>query len=343
MKNSFEKEFDQMMSEKKEIPLKVRKSLDQSYNIIRAKSKKKKVNFIWKRVAAAACALIVTGVVLANENVMASINEFFNFGDKGIEQAVNNGFIQESNSAITDQGIKITLDKHFSDANKLGLNFHLAFEDPSILNNVREVSMDYRLKNGDGEYIYEFIPDTKPLKGDNRYISGSEHQNPILDINTGEIQYDVITDSNEGVIPSLRDAVIEVESVNVFYNTGEIKKIDGNWKLSVASTNKEKLNEIIEYAMQDQSSVIQVSKANANPTSLNLTFSLDGAYEDENTFADMKIVDDDGNEYGVTGFRKSTENNKTIISTNFQTTSYNNSKKLKLIIEGIGEVELLKK
>ena len=343
MKNSFEKEFDQMMSEKKEIPLKVRKSLDQSYNIIRAKSKKKKVNFIWKRVAAAACALIVTGVVLANENVMASINEFFNFGDKGIEQAVNNGFIQVSNSAITDQGIKITLDKHFSDANKLGLNFHLAFEDPSILNNVREVSMDYRLKNGDGEYIYEFIPDTKPLKGDNRYISGSEHQNPILDINTGDIQYDVITDSNEGVIPSLRDAVIEVESVNVFYNTGEIKKIDGNWKLSVASTNKEKLNEIIEYAMQDQSSVIQVSKANANPTSLNLTFSLDGTYEDENTFADMKIVDDDGNEYGVTGFRKSTENNKTIISTNFQTTSYNNSKKLKLIIEGIGEVELLKK
>ena len=203
--------------------------------------------------------------------------------------------------------------------------------------------MDYRLKNGDGEYIYEFIPDTKPLKGDNRYISGSEHQNPILDINTGDIQYDVITDSNEGVIPSLRDAVIEVESVNVFYNTGEIKKIDGNWKLSVASKNKEKLNEIIEYAMQDQSSVIQVSKANANPTSLNLTFSLDGAYEDENTFADMKIVDDDGNEYGVTGFRKSTENNKTIISTNFQTTSYNNSKKLKLIIEGIGEVELLKK
>src|SRR3954447_326400 len=125
MKNSFEKEFNQIMSEDKEIPIKVRQSLDQSYDIIRAKSKKKKVNFIWKRVAAAACALIVTGVVLANENVMASINEFFNFGDKGIEQAVNNGFIQVSNSAITDQGIKITLDKHFSDANKLGLNFHL--------------------------------------------------------------------------------------------------------------------------------------------------------------------------------------------------------------------------
>ena len=170
MKNKFEKEFNQVMNEKKEIPVKVRHSLDQSYDIIRAKSKKKKANFIWKRVATAACALIVTGIVLTNEHVLAGINEFFNFGDKGIEQAVNNGFIQENKSSVTDQGIKITLDKHFSDANKLGLSFQLVFEDPSILNKVREVSMDYRLKNGDGEYIDEFIPDTKPLKSDNKYI-----------------------------------------------------------------------------------------------------------------------------------------------------------------------------
>lgn len=39
----------------------------------------------------------------------------------------------------------------------------------------------------------------------------------------------------------------------------------------------------------------------------------------------------------------STKNNKTIISTNFPITSYNNSEKLKLIVEGIGEVELFKK
>ena len=262
---------------------------------------------------------------------------------KAVEQAVNNGFIQESNSPITDQGIKIALDKHFSDANKLGLNFHLVFEDPSILNDVREVSMDYRLKNGDGEYIDEFIPDTKHLKGDNRYITGAENQNPLLDTKMGRVQYDVLSDSNEGVIPPLKDAVIEVESVNVFYNTGEFKKIDGDWNLSVTNKNKEKPDTIIQYVMLDQSSAIQVSKANANPTSLNLTFSLDGIYENENTFADMKIIDEDGSEYGVTGFRMSTKNNKTIISTNFQTTSYNNSNKLKLVIEDIGEVELLRK
>ena len=342
MKNNFEKEFNQMMNEKKEIPVKVRQSLDQSYNIIRAKSKKNKANFIWKRIAVAACTLIVTGVVLTNENVMASINEFFNFGDKGIEQAVNNGFIQENNSTVTDNGIKITLDKHFSDENKLGISLQLAFDDSTVLKGAREVTMDYRIKNGNGEYIEEFIPDTKPLKGDNKYISGYEEQNPIMDVKAGRVQYDGVFDSNGGVITDLVDAVIEIESIKVFYSTGERKDIDGNWVLPVANKNSDS-NVIIQYSMQDQTSVIEVSKAHANPTSLNLTFSLDGTYENENTFEDMKIVDEDGTEYGVTGFRKITKNNETIISTNFPITSYNNSEKLKLIVEGIGEVELYKK
>ncbi|MGE7184496.1 DUF4179 domain-containing protein [Peribacillus sp. NPDC006672] len=341
MKNNFEKEFNEMMNEKQEMPVKVRQSLDQTYDIIRAKSKKKKANFVWKRVAVAACALIVTGVVLTNEHVMAGINGFFNFEDKGIEQAVNNGFTQENNSTVTDQHIKIILDKHFSDANKLGMSFQLVFEEPSILNNAEEVSMDYRLKNGDGKYIEEFIPDTKPLKGDKIYISSYSYQNPILDIKTGRIQYEVLLNSNEGDIPTLKDAVVEIESVNIFYGTEKNKKIDGNWELSVA--NKEKPNVTGQYAMQDQASVIQVSNAHANPTSLNLTFSLDGIYANENTFANrMKIIDEDGNEYRAKGFDMSTKNKETIISTNFPITSYNNSQKLKLIVEGIGEVELLK-
>lgn len=343
MKNKFEKEFSQIMNENKEIPVKVKQSLNETYDIIRTKSKKKKVNLIWKRVATAACALIVTGVVLTNEHVMAGINGFFNFGDKGIEQAVNEGFTQENNSIATNQDITITLDKHVSDSNKLGLSFQLVFEDPSLLNNVEEVSMDYRLKNGDSEYIGEFIPDTKPLKGENRYITGYEDQTPILDVKTGRVQYDVLLNSNEGIIPNLKDAVIEVETVKVLYGTGVLKKIDGNWELPVANKSDGKSNLIVQYTMQDSASIIQVSEANANPTSLNITFSLNGIYDNENTFAHhMKILDEDGNKYRAKDFGMSTKSNKTTISTNFPITSYNNSKKLKLIVEGIGEVELQK-
>ena len=147
MKTDFEKEFKQAMTEKKEIPVTVRKSLDSAYASIRTQSKKKKNRFIWKRVTAAACALLVTGVVLTNERVIASINDFFNFGDQGIERAVTEGFAQDNNSSATDQNVTITLQQHFSDANKIGLSFQLEFEDPTILDDeVTEVTMDFRLK-----------------------------------------------------------------------------------------------------------------------------------------------------------------------------------------------------
>ncbi|MGE7093723.1 DUF4179 domain-containing protein [Lysinibacillus sp. NPDC048646] len=345
MKNEFEKELKHIMNEEKEMPVKVRESLDQSYAIIRAKSQKKKGNLIWKRIATVACALIVTCVVLTNEQVMAGIHAFFNFGDKGVNRAVTEGFTQEDNSIATDQNIKITLERHFSDTNKIGMSFQLVFEDPAVLNNISEISMDYRLKNGDGEYIEEFLPDTKPLKGDNSYMSGLDYHTSILDSRTGQVQFDVLMDSHKGIIPALKDAMIEIESINLFYSIGELKKIDGTWHLPVDNTFKDQTNSIIEYVMNDTSSIIHVSSAKANPTSTNVIFSVNDIYQNENTFAHhMKIVDEDGNEYqSNSGFSMEIKNNKTIISTNFPITSYNNSKKLIFIVEGVGEAELLKK
>ncbi|WP_167578625.1 DUF4179 domain-containing protein [Jeotgalibacillus proteolyticus] len=336
-----DKKLKNTLNKQEVIPLTVRQTLDETYDSIRNQKRKRKrsVNRTGL-IAAAASTFLIIGFAVSNDTVMAGINKFINFGDKGIEQAAVNGFIQDSDSWATDQGINITLESHFSDANKLGLSFQMEFEDPSMLLNTADVSMDYRLKNGDGEYIDEFIPDTKPLKGDASYISGSTHQNPWLDSKTGRVQYDVVAESNEGAIPPLKNAVIEIESINVFSNTGELVKIDGTWNLSVH--NKEKSNRTATFTMQNESSVIQVSNATANPTSLNVSFAVGGIYEDENTFAEMKILDDKGNEYETNGFTKKTKNNQTIISANFPITSFSDSKKLMLMIEGIGEVELVK-
>ncbi|MTH54089.1 DUF4179 domain-containing protein [Bacillus mangrovi] len=342
MKNNFDQEFHQLMTENKEIPARVRKSIDGSYDYIRMASKKKKKASIWKKTAAAACALMATGMFLSNEQVMAGITDFFAFGDQGIKQALQNGFAQEDHHAVANQGVVITLDKHFSDANKVGLRFELAFDDPSLLKNATEVTLDYRLKNGDGEYVIESIPDTKPLKGEQKVLSGAEEANPVLDSESGIAQYEVLMSSNAGNLPELKGAVIEVESVNVFSSSGKLKKAEGNWDLAVANTKQTK-PKTIHFAMKNPSSVIQVTKAAANPTSLNLIFSVDGIHENENAFANqMKIVDEKGIEYAASSFSMSEEKNKTIISTNFPITSYNSSKQLKLVINGIGKVELVK-
>lgn len=347
MKTDFDKEFEKVMTEEKEMPESVRQSLDSTYELIRAQSKKKKNRFIWKRVTAAACVLLLTGAVLTNEQVRASINEFFSFGDQGIERAVDEGFVQENDSIVTDQNITVKLEQHFSDANKLGMSFQLTFENPAMLeNDVTEVSMDYRLKNGDGEYIIEFIPDTKPLKGNGQSVSSGVEQNSTLDVKTGKVQYELIVDSNKGELPNLKDAVVEIESINVFRGSeyADLQKIDGKWDLAVANPDESKPISIIEYVMDDPSSIIQVTSAKANPTSFNLTFSVDQVFEDESPFVHaMKMIDEKGNEYEVGGFNIETRDNQTHISTNFPITSYDHFDKLKFIIEDIGEVELLKK
>ncbi|MCA1057521.1 DUF4179 domain-containing protein [Rossellomorea aquimaris] len=341
MKDHFEIDLKKRLNEKKELPDSVRESLDEAYSIIRAKSKKKKGIIIWNRVAIAACALLVSVGVLTHKQVMANLNDFFHFGDKGIDQAVHEGYVQEADSIATDQGIKIKLSRHFSDANKVGMSFMLEFEDPSILKNAEEVSMDYRLKNGDGEYIVEFIPDTKPLKGSHYDLSISEQQNPLFDTESRKIQYDVLVSSNNGEIPELKDAVIEVESVNVF-NDARIKKTNGNWELKVGNQKNNTSDGIVRYITKEPSSIIQVSKADAYPTSLNLTFALKGKYENENTFANnMKIIDEKGNEYPATNFSFIFDGEKTVISTNFPFSSYHYSNTLKLIVTGVGEVDLV--
>ncbi|MEI3614260.1 DUF4179 domain-containing protein [Pseudogracilibacillus sp. SO30301A] len=343
MNNNMDKELSQMMNEKREIPNNVRQSVDQAYDLIRSKGKKKKVQYVWKRIAAVACALIVTGIVLTNEHVIAGINGFFNFGDQGVEQALNNGFSQANDSVATDKDIKITLGNYFLDKNKLGVSFQLEFEDPTVLKSMEDMSIDYRIKNGDGEYIVEFIPDTKPLKGEERYISGLDYQLSNVDESTGRAQLDVLMESHQGNIPTLEDAVVEVESVNVFYDIDKLEKIDGDWKLSVTNPEKQNVDTLVQYVMQDASSTIQVSEANANPTSLHISFKVDGTYEDESTFVDqMKVIDEDGKEYFSNGFSRVLKNNETIISTNFPFTSYNTSNYLKLMIDGIGEVDLIK-
>ncbi|MCM3737381.1 DUF4179 domain-containing protein [Bacillus cytotoxicus] len=297
---------------------------------------------MWRKFAAAACCFVIAGSIFTNEHVRANINKLFDFNDKGIERAVDEGFTQKSNSKATDKGITVALDRYFADTNKVGFSFQLTFEDTNIIKKqVKKVSFDYRLKNGDGEYIMESIPDTKPLKGKKMYMSKAEDKNPSIDGKNGKVQYDVVFESNQGVIPKLKDAVLEIESVNVFYENDELKKIDGVWNLPVADTKKEEV--MVEYKQTETNSHIQIISAKANPTSLNLTFSVDEVVVDENTFINMKMIDETGKEYKSKGYSMGVENDKTTVHVNFPITSYDKANTLKIQMKKFGEVELVRK
>ena len=170
-------------------------------------------------------------------------------------------------------------------------------------------------------------------------------QNPILDVKTGEVQYEVIIDSNKGELQPKR-CRSEIESINVFRGSeyADLTKIDGKWDLSVANLEESKPISTIEYVMDEPTSTIQVASAMASPTSFNLAFTVDQVFEDESPFVHtMTIIDEEGNEHESNGFSIETKDNQTHISINFPITSYDNFDKLRFIIEDIGEVELIKK
>lgn len=347
MNDKFEKELEQLFNEKQEMPDVVRESVNRSYDMIRANTKKKKRNKVWKQVAVAACSVIVAGGLFTNEQVRASIIELFRFNDKGIERAVEEGFTERSNSMTVDQGVTVALNQYFADEHKMGFRFSIAFNDTSILQKpVRQISFDYRLKNGDGEYILENIPDTKPLKGTpgKYYISRGDDQLVSLDEKSGNVQYEEIYESEAGNIPILQGAMLEIESVNIFYEDGEMKTIDGTWNLPVENSVKQEKGEQIEYEAIKTSPHLKLSSVKASPTSFNIAFSVDEIVEDENEFIDMKVIDNKGNEYKSSdGYSTDVKGGKTIIYANFPITSYEKLGSITLKTKNFGEIKLKRK
>lgn len=340
MKKNFDEKFERLMTEQYAIPEPVKKRLNMTYDQIQEQSKRKKKKSTGLRITAAACTFLLAGGLLINEEVRASLNDFFSFQDKGIDKALLEGFGENNESAVTDQDVKITLTQHFSDANKLGMSFQFFFIDQTILvEDTTRVSIDYRLKNGDGEYIVESIPDTKTSKRDKIYTSGAEtHFN--IDTKNGVVLYDEVIDSSKGILPTLQDAVIEIESINFFSEaTEKLQKVEGEWHLPLKNQNSHDV--LFDYVAKKNHPTIELISAVASPTSLNMQLIVESEpFGPEGQF--MWIVDEAGLEYETNGYHLNENDGKTTVDVNFPISAYENAKKLRLVIENMGELELRK-
>lgn len=348
MENNFEKELDNELQKETEIPTVVRNSLDNVYELIKHKSKKK---VLWKRGIVAACCLVMVGTLLTNDSVIAMISPFFNFNDKGIERSVKEGLVQINSSSSVDKKIKISLDNYFYDSNKLGLSFKLKFDDIKLLKgDIVKIGLSYIIKNGNGEYIDENISHKKLKKGKENIIGLSNEINPIMDLKNGEVQYDVVLESSKGNIPKLENAIIEVESVNIFYKetyqdfyknvNDKLKAIDGAWSLAI--NNKQEEIKYVEYESPNNKSKIEILSAKSSPTSFNIKFALNTIFKNNKLFSieSIKLVDEKGKEYKSNGWVLEEKDGKTIISTNLPVSSYENINKYKLIFSNIGECKI---
>lgn len=325
------------------IPDKIRSTLDETYKEIKKESARRKKKQYVQRTIASAAAVIVMGVVIMNDDVQASFSQLFQ-GDRGVNKAISEGYVQKDGGSIRDQGIEVTLSEHFYDDRKLGMKVVLDFDDPDQLNEVDSVSMDYRLKNGDGTYLIEMIPDTKPLKGDgNIYFSAGDEQ-AFMNVNEGVVAFESLHENtNKEKLPEIHDAALEIERIKL-WNDNEFESVDGEWNISMNDMKKRNDIKPIHYVAME-AAPIKIIEATANPTSLNLEFEVEGDYRKrEHDLTAMVIVDSEGNEYSTNLYNHSSGDNykTTTVTTTFQISSYDNMSSLTFSIGEIGEVKLSK-
>ena len=334
MVDSFEKEISKTLTQNSEIPEVVRKSLDNTYGII---NKKHRSNGIWnkslKRIAVVACGIFILGALVGNGAVIAGAKTFFN--DQGIVRVFEKGLFQTENTLIKDENISLTLDSYFYDSNKICLIINMKIDDINTLKYIENVSLDFRLRNGNGEYIAEIIPDTKPLKGEIiPYVVNAAEMRSSININKGEVQFFIVLESMKGAIPILNNAVLDVESVNLFDKSGQLTKIDGTWSLAINDI-KDVAIPTIEYIAQNNSSDIEFLSAKARQSSFNISYALNGNYDS----LSMKLINEKGDEFEGRGFYIEEKAGRTIITTNFAVSSYDHANKYTLQVYNIGSFD----
>ncbi|WDF05243.1 hypothetical protein [Shouchella hunanensis] len=250
------------------LPKVVSESLNQAYREIQVSGKKKRRFRVWKQVSLTAVGLFVIGMA-TNEDVQASIKDLFYSNDPGVEKAVANGYGTAEESMARDEDVTLTLAHHFIDERKMGTYFTIQFDDKTVLEDVTDVSIDFRIKNGDDEYVVEQIPDTKPLRGtEASYVSSGYTSSKLLTkYGLAEIEY-LFENRTDRPFPQLENALLSVESINLFQGN-EVKKIDGEWLFNLENTERELL---VAYRPVEKPANVEFVTTEVSATNLDLAF-----------------------------------------------------------------------
>ncbi|MCM3760852.1 DUF4179 domain-containing protein [Alkalihalobacillus oceani] len=325
------------------VPNHIRKALDETYNDIREKSSMQKRKNMVQRSIGAAVVLIVIGVMATNENVQASFTQLFFSNDRGAQLAIDEGFVNDDRATISDESIRITKEQHFYDGRKLGISLSILFDEWTQLENIVEVTLDYRLVNGDGTYLLEMIPDTKPLKGDGLHSFQVGSEQSKLNTSDGRVEMELLFSAIGEEISSIHDSIFifKIETIKLWHEDGTFSSVDGEWNIPLSNMDEEYTGDPVPYKASDEDHSIKIIKATAYPTSLFIQFEMEGDHSAE--FLQITILTEDDERYEIGGYRvEVTDEETTVISGNFPLSLFEDLDDLTLQIAGIGEVMLKK-
>ncbi|MCH3963039.1 MAG: DUF4179 domain-containing protein [Clostridium sp.] len=354
---NYNKKFFKNHLESIEIPEEVDFVIDRA--IKRAKNRHKKTCF---KVTASLSIILVlfiflnkTSPVFANyiNNASKEVRNLLgNFRDKGIDNAIQNGFVQDSvknkkdfSQSAADKGITITIDQFTMSGNELLIGYSvkadsryndwddLMCDSLQILDNNGRILFD----GSHSDAVYSSIYYMDVAKGS---FKNSRIKKGIFHFSTNKTKISKLPDSITIKFYDFYDNTITphiYKRMNFFEKLSHKapKIVNGNWQVNIKVDDKLKNAGEINYIKdisKDINSVIKIDYVNVYPTVANAKFLVPVDMNIKSVY----LEDDNGSKYkcGARGSRKDDNSNFCEETSDFESPYFEKVTKLYLVIKG---------
>ncbi|MBN1038965.1 DUF4179 domain-containing protein [Clostridium botulinum] len=288
----------------------------------------------------AASVILVCSIALASTSVIAAINTKIFGGNKAIEQAVKNNYVQAVNvGTVNDNGVGIQLTNIVIDKAKFALSFDLKFDNPEILKNLQCLKMDLEIKDEKGRILWGYHGQDLSDENVLGVISSLDDDFEILDKDNGKARYHIILDSDDRNIPVLNKVDINIRTISFDWNNNlnyNADDISGKWQFSVDvnSEFKNNNNNSIFFTADNTDNEVTVNTVETTQTGTVIKF-VCPKNVDIDVFKNVNLIDDKAASKNVTGVvgTQYDENNNAIYIVTFPVSTFDNSKDLKFVIK----------
>lgn len=278
-------------------------------------------------------------------------NLFSNLGDKGINNAVKNGFVQEASKdkrastlSASDKGITINIDQATISGNKLDIGYTLKAD--GRYKDFENLYYDkFEVIDSKGTVLYDSIDtdkiaayngyEHKSVKGEN--FKDTRVKQGIFEFTSSRSKIDEIPNSITIKFYDFSDNTLGQlynEYYGFFYRLfhKSPKFIEGNWSVTIKIDDKIKNAKAIKYVTAKETpenSDAKIEYVNLYPTTANAKFSL----PENMRITKMYLEDEKGNKYKQKGGTSYSDDTYFVSCPDFESPYFDKIKKLYLIFD----------
>lgn len=283
--DKLDRDLEKLKNKNEEIPKVVLDSMENAFNEIREKKTKKNVRIKKSYIAAASLALVL--LVGTSAPVRAAIERIFFEGNKGVENAAKEGYIQSvANEELKTEKFDVKLIDIVVDKVNIALSYEVSIKDKELMKNTEDISIEVSILDK------------------NYNVSSWSTSTDKTDIEKGKLRANVFLTSQNGGFKDTDKLDIKVESIRFGKNEkdGIIYSLDNiNWVSNISLSDKFKESIACKYKVVSENENIVIRSLEAIPTGTLIDFDYKVLGHNENIISNVFVVDEEGNKYKTNG------------------------------------------